>query len=191
MLTFSMELCKMIKAFIAFRIRRIFLYRQHRVKFHRYQQSIDHFILCTTRVDAQTLNVNFCTCGIEVFIIHAIDLSTVNRICKIGTEFRNTEMIRSPAYLFIRSKCQTDFSMLTVFLKQRFRHRHDFRDSRLVISTQQRRSICHDQILADFFLQACKIMDSHFDTQCFIQHNIGPVIGFDYSRLYISAAHIR
>lgn len=126
----------MVKALIAFRISRIFLYRQHGVKFHRYQQGVDHFILRTSRMDAQTLNLNFCTSGIEVFIIHAVYLSSVNRICNISTEFRNTEMIRSPTNLFVRCKCQTDFSMLTAFLKQRFRHRHDFRNSRLVISSQ-------------------------------------------------------
>ena len=92
------------------------------------------------------------------------------------------------SHLFIRGKGHMDLSMLAAFFQYFLQGAHDDGDAGLVIRSQQRSAIRHDQILSNMLAQHRKRRRIHDDLR--IQRDRPAIIVLDDARPYICPAQI-
>ena len=170
--------------FIAFRMFRPLVFRKPGIEFHGHQRGIDHNVLGGAGMDTCSVNLHFCLCGIEVFIFHDAEFSSVHRVGFIRRKTGPVKMGGSVADLLVR--CEGDAKRTVrqfgVTVKILY-HVHDLRHAGLVIRTEKRCSVRGDQRLAHVVSKLRKSIHG--------QGGIRTVIGIDDARLHIGAGNSR
>ena len=115
--------------------------RQAAVDVHSNQCRVDHDILGRAGMDVDAANAEHGGCGVEILILNAALHITVHRIGEVRAEAGNVKIVRSPSDLLVRRECNTDLSVRDILPQQALRHGHDFGDARLIVRSQQSRSV--------------------------------------------------
>ena len=138
----------MIKSLIAFRMTRSITGRQHGIKFHGHQRSIDHGIFAVAGMERETFDHYICSGGIEVFILNGILCTSVHSVGIICTKSVYIKIICAPADFFIGSKTDAEGTMWEFRRQKLFCHSHDFCHTGFVIRTEQGRDVGDDECTA-------------------------------------------
>ena len=109
----------MEKSLIALCTVRVFIHRQHSLKFHSYSDGILHLPLCRARMDGYSVYNHPSACCVEVLVFKFSKPSAVYRIGIVSAEFIYIKVLGPISYLFIRGEAYSDFTMLyfRMFLK--------------------------------------------------------------------------
>ena len=126
----------MEKSLIALCTVRVFIHRQHSLKFHSYSDGILHLPLSRTRMNGYSVYNHPSACCVEVLVFKLSKPSSVYRIGIVSTEFVHIKVLGSISYLFIRGEAYSDFTMLYFRMLLKISHHTDnLGYSRLIIST--------------------------------------------------------
>ena len=109
----------MEKSLIALCAVRIFIHREHSLKFHSYSDGILHLPLCRARMNGYSVYDYLSACCVEVLVFKLSKPSAIYRIGIVSAEFIYIKVLGSISYLFIRGEAYSDFTMLyfRMFLK--------------------------------------------------------------------------
>ena len=182
----------MKKTFIPGSIFRHFLTRQTQKKFVRHSNGIDHFILCITGMKIPSFKNNLSISSIKIFKFQFPDFSAIQRISKLSPKLFHIKMIGPLAYLFIRRKANTDFSMFYFRIFNQVFHRCQYLSNPgFIIRPQQTIAIRRNQSLPDIISQFRKIIRRNGNSLLLVQNNIIPTIIRDNLRIYKFSLHLR
>ena len=137
----SLHRTQMEKSFIVLSVPWRISSWQHGIKLHGNKRRVDHGIFGGAWMNVHTLENNFCTAGIEVFVLDltfCIPIQSVGIVC---TEFSDVKMCRSHADLFIWSKGNGKRAVRDFFRKDTLQSCDDLSDSGFIISTEDRSSV--------------------------------------------------
>ena len=183
---------EMIEALVALGIHRVLKRRQEALEFHADEQRVLHLELRTARMNADTVYRDLPGGGIEILILKLAEGSAVYGIRDVRAEVRDVEAIRPASDLLIRGEADADVSMLDLRVREEvLRHRHDFCDARLIVGTEQRRTVRYDEVLTPQIRQERKIRHLHHNLLLFVQYDILTIVIMHDSRLYICPAQRR
>ena len=175
---------EMVEALIALGIHRVLKRRQEALEFHADEQRVLHLELRTARVNAGTVNRDLPGSGIEILILELAERPTIYGIGDVCAEIRDVKAVRTASDLLIRGEADADFSMLYLRVREEvLRHRHDFCDARLIIGTEQRRTVRYDEVLTPQIRKERKIRHLHHNLLLFVQYDILSVVIMHDSRL--------
>ena len=106
---------EMIETFISFGTARRLAGWKHCIEFHCNQCRIDHGIFTGTRVDIESFDLNDGFTCIEILILDLSLRTAIHRVGEFCIEVFYIEMVDTGSSLFIRSKCNRDFSVRDLF----------------------------------------------------------------------------
>ena len=148
-LDFALEADKVEEAFIAAGVFRTLIHWEEAVKLHSDEDGVLHLALCSTRMDVASLDTYCCSGCIEIFIFELADLTAVEGVRVLGSEFCHVELYYSASDLFVRGESDLDLSMLELRVLHDVLNRvHDLRDAGLVVSSKKSGSVCGDDCLS-------------------------------------------
>ena len=180
MLDTAADIQQVDEAFIPFGILRLFLRRQHMVEVHRDLGCMLHMPLAGTRMTAFALDFDLSGGCIEGLVLDAAQAAAVDGIGIVRTEGFHVEMVHAGSDLLIRCERDADLPMRDLRMREQvFRHSENDADAGLVIPTQKRGAVRHDQSLADFVQQAGEILYPGDDLLLLVQHDVTAGIVFD------------
>src|SRR6478609_12004902 len=90
---------------------RRFVLREFVDKIISNKHGIDHFSFGIAGMNTFSLENNFGTSCIEIFIFQFTYLTTVHGVSPFGSKFFYVKMMGTTTYFFIGSKCNSDFSV--------------------------------------------------------------------------------
>src|SRR5574344_593917 len=92
-------------------------------------------------------NMNLGTCSIEILIFQITQITAVHGISPLAAEFLDIKMMSAHTYLLVRIECYTDIAMLYFIMVTQIAHSlYNLSYTCLVIGTEQRMAVGHDQI---------------------------------------------
>ena len=100
-------------------------------------------------------------------------------------------MIGTPAYFFVGSKAQSDFTVFNFGMCQQILHsRDDFGNAGLVVRSKQSKSIGADEILTGVMEKFGKLLRRQHNVFFSIKDNVLAVVFFNDLRLHLAPRHI-
>ena len=118
------------------------------IKFVSNTRRIDHFIFCTSWMNTSSVNFDFCTKSIEVFIFYNVNISPINSISILSVEIFNIKMITTMSNFFIRRKSNTNRAVRYLLGLQVFNQCHNLSNSGFIVSSQNGCAVGRDQCVA-------------------------------------------
>ena len=176
------ESCYMQEPFVAFRIFRPLVYRQHCVQFHSDQYGIQHFPFGVSRMDVASLDMDCRRRRVEILVFQFSYGASVHCVSVSCPEFPYIELCRPSAYLFIGSERDLYLPVSEFWvLRHILDGIHYLRHSGLVIRSEQSRAIRRDYRLPLVLQQFREFV--HLEAQPVVQPDVLPVIVRYYLRM--------
>ena len=98
---------------------------------------------------AHALDVHLCRCGIEVLVFQVAQVAAVHGVCPLASELLHIEVVCSHTDFLVRVEAHAYIAVLNLVVVAQPAHcLHDFRDTGLVVSSEQRMSVGHDQVFS-------------------------------------------
>ena len=155
----------MEKSLISLCTVRVFIHRQHSLKFHSYSDGILHLPLCRARMDGYSVYNHPSACCVEVLVFKLSKPSTVYCIGIVSAEFIYIKVLGPISYLFIRSEAYSDFTMLYFRMLLKISHHTDnLSYTCLIISTKECSSVCNYEGFALKFRKSREVTYLHYHT---------------------------
>ena len=96
-------------------------------------------------MDAFSLESDFGSSRIEVFVFQFAHLASIHGVSPVATKFFDIEMVCATTNFFVWRKTNPDFSVLDFgIVDQEFHCTHDFGDSGFVVGAKKRGSVSRD-----------------------------------------------
>ena len=110
---------------------------------------VDHLALGITRVYAHTLDDDLGGSSIEVLILQVAQVAAIHGVGPLASELLDIEVMGTHAYLLVGIESHTDVAVLDFVVVTQIAHRLDnLGYTRLVVGTEQRVAVGHDDVLA-------------------------------------------
>ena len=136
--------------------------RQQRVDLANHLKRIDHLVLGVSGMDVAPLHGDLRARGIEIFILQLPFETAVHRIGELRAESLHIKEIDAPPYLFVGRETDPQFAVRNFGMgHQVFDSRHNLGHPRLIIGSQQRRTIRGNQRMSLEKGQFRKIRHTH------------------------------
>ena len=105
-------------------------------------------------MNAHALDDDFSSGSIEVLIFQVAQVAAIYGVRPVAAKLLYIEMMRTHTDFLVRIETYADISVLDFVMVAQITHSlYDFSDARLVVSTQQGSTVCHDDILSLVSLQ--------------------------------------
>ena len=138
------------------------------------------------------LDGNLGTGRVEVFILQFAHFAPIHRIGPVTAEFLHIKQMGAQPDFLIRIEGDPYFSVFNLGMGLQIGHcLHDFRNAGLVIGSQQRVAVGHNQILAHMVVELGKTLHSGHHSGLLVQHDVAALIVADDARMHAGTACIR
>ena len=122
------------------------------------QAGVHHLALGIARMHADTFNINLGRGGIEVLELQLAHVATVHGVGPLATEALHVEMVGTHAYLLVGVEGYAYVAVGNLLVLLQIDHGlHNLGYAGLVVSTQQRRAVGHDEVFAHVVQQLGKL----------------------------------
>ena len=163
--------------------------REQAIKLTSDVDGIDHLILGHTRVYVTAGNSDLSSCSVEVLILELTLHTAIHSVCEVGSKPLHVEVVYTTANLLIGGEAHTNFAVSHLRMSHKPLHScHDLGNTRLVVSTKQRGTICVDECVTLEEGELGELLDlqPHIATE----QDIATIIVLNNMWLDISTAHI-
>jgi len=137
----SGHVCQMVETFTSTRVCRRLVCREQRYDFISDQGSVDHDILCFSRMYINTFNMKCCTCCVEIFVGNFTFVIAIHCVSIICLKNVQVKQICSTTDFLVRRKTNPQITMWNVFCNYLFDCCENFCDAGFVIRTQKCSSV--------------------------------------------------
>ena len=186
----TLDVSQVEEAFVAGGVARVLLDRQHLVELHRQQRGVDHRVLGRAGVDAQAVDDNLSSAGVEVFILQLAQLAAVDGVGKVCAKALDVKVVCAAADLLVRGKADLDGAVLDLRMAhQLLGHGHNLRHAGLVVRAEQGGAVGDHQVLADIFFQVRVFLFAQDDLFFLVEQDI-PAVVFDHFGLDVVAGSV-
>ena len=140
---------QMIEALVAFGRLWSLVGRQHTDKLGSQHIGIHHLSLGISRMHAHSLDVHLCRSSIEVLVFEVAEVAAVHGISPLASELLHIKVVCSHTDFLVRVEAHAYVTVLyLVVVAQPAHGLHYFRNTCLVVSTEQSMTVCHDKVLS-------------------------------------------
>ena len=154
LLAAALDADEVVEALVAFCLLRSLVLRNHVLEFHSQSACIHHLALGIACMNAHALDDDFSSGSIEVLIFQVAQVAAIYGVRPVAAKLLYIEMMRTHTDFLVRIETYADISVLDFIVVAQIAHSlYDFCDARLVVSTQQGSTVCHDDILSLVSLQ--------------------------------------
>ena len=190
LLAAALDADEMVETLVAFSLLRSLVLRNHVLEFHSQSACIHHLSLGIARMNAHALDDDLGSGSIEVLVFQVAQVAAIYGVSPVAAKLLYVEMMCTHTDFLVRIETYADISVLDFVVVAQIAHSlYDFSDARLVVSTQQGSTVCHDDILSLVSLQLWESLNARDDARA--QLDVVAVIVLDDARFYILSAGIR
>ena len=148
-------------------------------------------MFCISGVYIATLDFYFCRSGVEVFIFKFADSSAVHGVGKFAAEFLDIEFVRAKTNFLVWIETYADFAVLNFWVSLQPCHSiNDFRDSSLIIGSEERIAIGDDQVLTDIVQKLGKFFRREFYIFLSVEFDHRAVVVLYDAWIHVLARHV-
>ena len=161
LLAAALDADEVVEALVAFSLLRSLVLRNHVLEFHSQSACIHHLALGIACMNAHALDDDFSSGSIEVLVFQVAQVTAIYGVRPVAAKLLYIEMMRTHTDFLVRIETNADISVLDFVVVAQIAHSlYDFSDARLVVSTQQGSTVCHDDILSLVSLQLWKSLNA-------------------------------
>ena len=173
---------QVVETLIALRLLRRLVLRQHLGKLGGQRIGVHHFTLGIARVYADAAYDDLGRSGVEVLELQFAHVATVHRVGPVAAEALDVEVVGAATYFLVGVEGDANLSVLDFLVLLQVDHcLHDFSDTCLVVGSEQRVTIRHDEVFADVLQQFRKLLGRKNDLSSLLfplssQEDVRPVV---------------
>ncbi len=165
LLAAALDADEVVETLVAFSLLRSLVLRNHVLEFHSQSACIHHLALGIACMNAHALDDDLGSGSIEVLVFQVAQVAAIYGVSPVAAKLLYIEVMVHPYPISSSGLKPTRMSpVLDFIVVAEIAHSlYDFSDARLVVSTQQGSTVCHDDILSLVSLQLWEFLNAGDD----------------------------